>query len=248
MRRIDPNIQNGTVTVASTQGPITADVDINAQGSISGPSAVGLDLSVANFAGSAASVTLSSTGGGTIRLANVSVTPGSGNTSNTVVSTGATSGMVVADAGASITTGALDVISGVINLSTATINVGTGTAQNGTDPVLIAGANSPGSLIPATSPISLPSAPNASFISQSGVQLGDLAVEGSYLFVRAPNVTATGISGNDAPLDAFNFRTFSNTDTIQLTDINGALRSNILTYLLGGSGFAGIIDGAFPQI
>lgn len=91
---------------------------------------------------------------------------------------------------------------------------------------------------PALSPSS--SGPNAAFVAEEGVLLGDLTIAGGYLFVQAPFVGADSVT---APGDFFyNYRPFDDTAAIDLAPGGSFNVGGSTTFAFGGTGYTGDVE------
>lgn len=143
--------------------------------------------------------------------------------------------IVAAAEGLELNAGALDVVGRSIDLTHSAITVGTGLADNGQDPAML---QQIADKAPALSPGS--SGPNAAFIAEQGVLLGELTLAGGYLFVQAPFAGAATIT---VPGDFFyNYRPFDDDAAIDLVpggsfDVGGST-----TFAFGGTGYTGDVE------
>ncbi|AXQ29783.1 filamentous hemagglutinin N-terminal domain-containing protein [Solimonas sp. K1W22B-7] len=138
---------------------------------------------------------------------------------------------VVSTGSAFIDVGGISVQASRIDLRTAFISVGNESMDLGKDPGLL--SKVPQALRPGTA------GPNAAFVASQGVQLGQMSIEGGYLFVKAPSVSAVSISAEE---DIFyNYRPFSETAAFSVPANGGLLPGSGVTYALGGTGYRGDI-------
>jgi filamentous hemagglutinin family protein len=182
---------------------------------------------------------LLSFGGADAVLGQIVFGPASNNTAHTLIEL--FGGTLTGAPESFIRSGALDVLAGAISLGNTTVQIGNGITFFGHDAALIDAANSFDGNDDGQPDLQppLPRLPNASLIADTVVEIGTLTIDGGYLFIRAPGASVGSIP---TPIDAFNFRPGCDCDTLFLASLSGALQTDILTYLLGGSGFAGIID------
>lgn len=143
--------------------------------------------------------------------------------------------IVAAAEGLEINAGALDAVGLSIDLTNSAITVGTGLADNGQDPAML---QQIADKAPALSPSS--SGPNAAFVAEEGVLLGDLTIAGGYLFVQAPFVGADSIT---APGDFFyNYRPFDDAAAIDLAPGGSFNVGGSTTFAFGGTGYTGDVE------
>lgn len=143
--------------------------------------------------------------------------------------------IVAAAEGLEINAGALDAVGQSIDLTQSAITVGSGLADNGQDPAML---QQIGDKAPALAPNS--SGPNAAFIAEEGVLLGDLTIGGGYLFVQAPFAGAGSIT---TPGDFFyNYRPFDDTAAIDLAPGGSFNVGGTTTFAFGGTGYTGDVE------
>ncbi|MDM4769329.1 filamentous hemagglutinin N-terminal domain-containing protein [Solimonas sp. SE-A11] len=140
-------------------------------------------------------------------------------------------GLAVAESGYTfIDVGGLSVAARSIDLRDAAIYVGSESMDLGKDPGLL--SKVPQALRPLTD------GPNAAFVASEGVQLGEISIDGGYLFVKAPSIAPLSIS-SERPI-FYNYRPFADTANFSVVPAN--LQSDIgITFALGGTGYRGNI-------
>ncbi|HEY0916172.1 MAG TPA: hypothetical protein VGE22_14980, partial [Solimonas sp.] len=140
-------------------------------------------------------------------------------------------GLVATDSSlAFLDVGGLSVSARRIDLRDALIYVGSESMDLGKDPGLL--SKVPQALRPLTD------GPNAAFVASEGVELGEITIDGGYLFVKAPSIAPISVF-SERPI-FYNYRPFSDTSSFSVVPAN--LRSNDgITFALGGTGYRGNI-------
>ena len=140
-------------------------------------------------------------------------------------------GLAIAEAGyAFIDVGGLSVAARRIDLRDALIYVGNESMDLGKDPGLL--SKVPQALRP------LSTGPNAAFAASEGVQLGEITIDGGYLFVKAPSISPINVI-SERPI-FYNYRPFSDTSAFNVVQSDLQTSSGV-TFALGGTGYRGNI-------
>ncbi|HEY1076207.1 MAG TPA: filamentous hemagglutinin N-terminal domain-containing protein [Fontimonas sp.] len=226
-----------TITLSAAQGMSLGDINADYGGTIATISSASGDIEVND-------ITLGVGGSGESRI---KITASDGDVA------------ALDDGGVSISADAIDVTANSIDLYYASLSIGSGIAEQGHDIPFVTLDPSPSTGTPVVQPTTpIPgitpagsgdvavSKPNASFVAGGSVDIGGLNVDGGYLFIRADSANVGTIN---TPLNLYNFRPSADTSTLNVgLATGGALSQQVLTYLLGGTGYSGEINFQTLQI